>query len=48
MAKAAKITIAETELLLETGEIEPESVQTPSIYVNKIVVGEDIGLRSEI
>lgn len=48
MAKAAKTTIAETEQLLKTGEIEPEMVHTPSVYVNKIVVGENIELRSEI
>ena len=37
MASAAKITIAEVENILELGEIEPEDVHTPGIYVQRIV-----------
>ena len=37
MASAAKITIAEVENILEPGEIEPEDVHTPGIYVQRIV-----------
>jgi 3-oxoacid CoA-transferase subunit A len=40
MATAAKVTIAEVEELLEPGEINPDAVVTPGIYVQRIVAGE--------
>ena len=40
MATAAKVTIAEVEHLVEVGEIEPDQVHTPSIYVKRIFQGE--------
>ena len=40
MAKAAKFTIAEVEEIVEVGEIEPENVHTPNIYVDAIVKAE--------
>ena len=40
MATAAKITIAEVEHLVEPGEIDPDHVITPGIFVHRIVVGE--------
>jgi len=40
MATAAKITIAEVEELVETGELEPDQIHTPSIFVKRIVKGE--------
>jgi 3-oxoacid CoA-transferase subunit A len=40
MATAAKITIAEVEHLVEVGELEPDQIQTPSIYVKRIFQGE--------
>src|SRR6266853_6239687 len=40
MATAAKITIAEVEELAEPGEIDPDDVITPGIYVTRIVKGE--------
>jgi 3-oxoacid CoA-transferase subunit A len=39
MATAAKITIAEVEQLVELGELEPEHVITPGIFVKRIVQG---------
>ncbi|HUJ94945.1 MAG TPA: CoA transferase subunit A [Terriglobales bacterium] len=39
MATAAKVTIAEVEQLVEVGELYPDSVHTPSIYVNRILQG---------
>jgi 3-oxoacid CoA-transferase subunit A len=39
MATAAKITIAEVEHLVEPGEIEPDTVVTPGIYVKHILQG---------
>ena len=40
MATAAGVVIAEAELLMEIGEIEPENIMTPGILVDYIVVKE--------
>lgn len=40
MATAAKVTIAEVEHLVEPGELDPDSIHTPSIYVKRIFPGE--------
>ena len=40
MASAAKVTIAEVENLVEVGEIDPDSVHTPSVYVKRIFQGQ--------
>ncbi len=47
MATAARITIAEVEEIVMPGEIAPEGVHTPSVYVDRVVRGEDLELRSE-
>ena len=47
MATAAKITIAEVEHLVEPGEIEPDQVHTPSVYVKRIIQGLDYEKRIE-
>ena len=38
VAMAGKITIVEVEHLVEAGEIEPDQVHTPGIFVHRIVV----------
>jgi 3-oxoacid CoA-transferase subunit A len=38
VATAGKITIAEVEELVEVGELDPDQVHTPSIFVHRIVV----------
>jgi 3-oxoadipate CoA-transferase, alpha subunit len=38
MAMAAKCTIAEVEELVEPGEIAPDLIMTPGVYVHRIVV----------
>ncbi|XP_023334599.1 succinyl-CoA:3-ketoacid coenzyme A transferase 1, mitochondrial [Eurytemora carolleeae] len=42
MCKAAKITIAEVEELVEIGEIPPDRVHVPAIYVQRVVQGEKL------
>src|SRR5208282_6144225 len=37
MATAARITIAEVEHLVEPGEIDPDAIVTPGVYVKRIV-----------
>ncbi len=40
MATAARVTIAEVEHLVEVGELEPDCIHTPSVYVKRIFKGE--------
>jgi len=47
MATAAKITIAEVEQLVEVGELAPDLIHTPSIYVQRIFQGEQYERRIE-
>ncbi len=47
MATAAKITIAEVEHLVEVGEIDPDLVHTPGVYVKRIFQGEQYERRIE-
>jgi len=40
MATAGRVTIAEVEQLVEVGEIPPDEVHTPGIFVNRIIVSK--------
>src|SRR6202789_3564129 len=41
MATAGKVTIAEVEELVETGELDPGNIHTPGIFVQRILQGKD-------
>jgi 3-oxoacid CoA-transferase subunit A len=47
MATAAKVTIAEVEHLVGPGELDPDMVHTPSVYVKRIFQGELFEKRIE-
>jgi 3-oxoacid CoA-transferase subunit A len=47
MATAAKVTIAEVEELVEVGELDPDMVHTPSVFVKRIFQGELFEKRIE-
>ena len=47
MATAAKVTIAEVEHLVEPGEIDPDHIVTPGIYVRHILEGGPYEKRIE-
>jgi 3-oxoacid CoA-transferase subunit A len=47
MATAARVTIAEVEELVEVGQIDPDDVHTPSIYVKRIFQGANYEKRIE-
>lgn len=47
MAMAGKITIAEVEELVPAGELDPNQVHTPGIYVQRIFQGTDYEKRIE-
>jgi len=41
MCMAAKVTIAEVEQLVEVGEIDPDQVHLPSIFVTRVLLGRN-------
>ncbi|WP_323758115.1 CoA transferase subunit A [Roseivirga sp.] len=47
MAMAGKITIVEVEELVEPGELDPNHIHTPGIYVQRIFQGKDYEKRIE-
>ncbi|MEK7283938.1 MAG: CoA transferase subunit A [Acidobacteriota bacterium] len=47
MATAARVTIAEVERLVPPGEIDPEQVHTPGVFVTRIFQGKDHEKRIE-
>jgi len=47
VAMCGKITIAEVEELVEPGELDPNFIHTPGIFVNKIFQGEKYEKRIE-
>jgi len=47
MATAGKVTVAEVEHLVEPGEIDPDWIQTPGIFVQRIVHYPDCDKRIE-
>ncbi|MFZ7116376.1 MAG: CoA transferase subunit A [Bacteroidota bacterium] len=47
MAMAGKITVAEVEELVPAGELDPNTIHTPGIYVHRIFKGENYEKRIE-
>jgi 3-oxoacid CoA-transferase subunit A len=47
MAMAGRITIAEVEELVPAGELDPDQIHTPGIYINRIFKGENYEKRIE-
>ncbi len=47
MAMGGKITIAEVEELVPTGELDPDHIHTPGIYVHRIFKGSNYEKRIE-
>lgn len=47
MAMAGKITVVEVEELVEPGELDPNFIHTPGIFVNRIFQGEKFEKRIE-
>jgi 3-oxoacid CoA-transferase subunit A len=47
MATAGKVTIAEVEELVEPGELDPDHIHTPGIYVQRLFVGRNYEKRIE-
>ena len=47
VATAGKVTIVEVEQLVETGELDPDQIHLPGIYVHRIVVNANPEKRIE-
>jgi 3-oxoacid CoA-transferase/3-oxoacid CoA-transferase subunit A len=47
MATAARITVAEVERIVEVGELDPDHIHTPGIFVHRIVQGDNYEKRIE-
>jgi 3-oxoacid CoA-transferase/3-oxoacid CoA-transferase subunit A len=47
MATAARITIAEVEEIVPVGELDPDAIHTPGIYVKRVVLGTGYEKRIE-
>ena len=47
MATAGKVTVAEVEELVEPGQLDPDCIHTPGIYVQRIILGRNYSKRIE-
>jgi 3-oxoacid CoA-transferase subunit A len=47
MATAAKVTVAQVEQLVQPGEIDPDHIITPGIFVGRIVHAPNAAKRIE-
>jgi 3-oxoacid CoA-transferase subunit A len=47
VATAAKVTIAEVEEIVEVGELDPDHIHTPGIFVHRVFKGEQFEKRIE-
>jgi 3-oxoacid CoA-transferase subunit A len=47
VAMAGKVTVAEVEILVETGELDPDQIHTPGIFVHRLVVNPNPEKRIE-
>jgi len=47
MATAGKICVVEVEEIVEIGELDPDSIHTPGIYVDRIILSKDLEKRIE-
>ncbi len=45
MATAAEVTVVEVDEIVEAGELDPETIVTPGIFVDRIVKGEKYEVR---
>ena len=48
MATAAKVCIAEVEEIVEAGQLNPDDIHLPGIYVKKVLKGPSYVKRIEV
>jgi 3-oxoacid CoA-transferase subunit A len=47
MATAGKVCVVEAEILVEVGELDPDHIHTPGIYVDRVFKGDEFEKRIE-
>ena len=47
MATAAKTTVCEVEEIVEVGKLDPDNIHTPSIYIDRLLLGKNYEKRIE-
>src|SRR6516165_2454703 len=47
MATAAKVTVAQVEKLVETGELDPDQIHTPGVFVKRLIKLDHVEKRIE-
>jgi 3-oxoacid CoA-transferase subunit A len=47
VAAAARVCVAEVEQIVETGDLDPEAIHTPGIFVKRVVVNPNPEKRIE-
>ena len=47
MATAGKVTIAEVEEIVPLGELDPDQIHTPGVYVKRLILGKNYQKRIE-
>ena len=47
MCKAGRVTIAEVEEIVEVGDLDPEAVHVPSVYVQRVIKAPQLEKRIE-
>jgi 3-oxoacid CoA-transferase subunit A len=47
MATAGKVTVAEVEIIVAAGELDPDAIHTPGIYVDRVIQGSGYEKRIE-
>jgi hypothetical protein len=48
MCRAAKVTIAEVEEIVDVGELDPDHIHVPSVYVHRVYKGDKFEKRIEV
>ena len=46
-AMSGKVTIAEVEEIVEVGELDPDAIHTPGVYVQRVLLGTNYEKRIE-
>jgi len=47
MATAGKVCVVEAEIIVEVGELDPDHIHTPGIYVDRVFKGDNFEKRIE-
>ncbi len=48
MCRAAKVSIAEVEEIVDVGDLDPDEIHVPGIYVQRIIQGDSYEKRIEV